>query len=125
MEQEIRQDLILGSRCFSNYFWAISLFIGGLGFILAGFSSYFNVNFLPFANPSELVFIPQGLVMIFYGMLSFSFSTYIFIPNSFILIIQPHAFKDLCFAAVTCLTYIHIQHDTLDRPIKEEFWGLS
>ena len=69
MEQEIRQDLILGSRCFSNYFWAIFLFIGGLGFILAGFSSYFNVNFLPFANTSELIFIPQGLVMIFYGNL--------------------------------------------------------
>lgn len=79
MEQEIRQDLILGSRCFSNYFWAIFLLIGGLGFILAGFSSYFNVNFLPFANPSELVFLPQGLVMIFYGMLSLSFSIYIFI----------------------------------------------
>jgi len=79
MEQEIRQDLILGSRCFSNYFWAIFLLIGGLGFILAGFSSYFNINFLPFANPSELVFLPQGLVMIFYGMLSLSFSIYIFI----------------------------------------------
>ena len=84
MEKEIRQDLILGSRCFSNYFWAIFLLVGGSGFMLAGLSSYFNKNFLPFANPSELVFIPQGLIMIFYGMLSFSLSVYIFVTIYFI-----------------------------------------
>jgi hypothetical protein len=77
MEQEIRQDVIIGSRRFSNYFWAIFLLLGGLGFLLAGVSSYFNRNFLPFSNPSELVFIPQGLVMMFYGTLSLGLSTYI------------------------------------------------
>ena len=79
MQNEIRQDQIVGSRRFSNYFWAISLLFGGLSFLLAGFSSYFKFNFLPFANPVELVFIPQGLVMIFYGTLSFSISIYIFL----------------------------------------------
>ena len=77
MEQQIRQDKILGSRRFSNYFWAIFLFLGGLGFLLAGMSSYFNINFLPFSNSSELVFIPQGLVMMFYGTLSLGLSFYI------------------------------------------------
>jgi|TARA_B110000240_G_scaffold169246_1_gene192094 hypothetical protein len=77
MEQETRQDVIIGSRRFSNYFWAIFLLLGGLGFLLAGISSYFSKNFLPFSNPSELVFIPQGLVMMFYGTLSFGLSTYI------------------------------------------------
>ena len=77
MEQEIRQDIIIGSRRFSNYFWTIFLLLGGLGFLLAGISSYFNKNFLPFSNPSELVFIPQGLVMMFYGTLSLGISTYI------------------------------------------------
>jgi uncharacterized membrane protein YsdA (DUF1294 family) len=72
MQNEIRQDQIVGSRRFSNYFWAISLFFGGIGFLLAGLSSYFKINLLPFANTVELVFIPQGLVMIFYGTLSFS-----------------------------------------------------
>ena len=70
MEQEIRQDKIVGSRRFSNYFWAFFLFFGGLGFLLAGISSYFKINLLPFTNPTELVFIPQGLVMMFYGTLS-------------------------------------------------------
>jgi hypothetical protein len=55
----------------------IFLFVGGLGFLLAGISSYFKINLLPFANPTELVFIPQGLVMMFYGTLSLGFSIYI------------------------------------------------
>lgn len=77
MENEIRQDIIVGSRRFSNYFWSVFLFFGGIGFLLAGMSSYFKVNLLPFANPTELVFIPQGLVMMFYGTLSFGVSVYI------------------------------------------------
>ena len=77
MQNEIRQDQILGSRRFSNYFWSFFLLIGGLSFLLAGISSYFKINLLPFANPTELVFIPQGLVMMFYGTLSLGFSLYI------------------------------------------------
>jgi hypothetical protein len=79
MQNKIRQDKIVGSRRFSNYFWSVFLFIGGLGFLLAGLSSYFKINFLPFANPTELVFIPQGLVMMFYGSLSLAISLYIII----------------------------------------------
>ncbi len=77
MQTEIRQDKILGSRRFSNYFWSFFLLIGGLSFLLAGISSYLKINLLPFANPTELVFIPQGLVMMFYGTLSLGFSLYI------------------------------------------------
>jgi len=79
MQNEIRQDKIIGSRRFSNYFWSVFLFIGGLGFFLAGISSYFKINLLPLTNTTELVFIPQGLVMIFYGTLSLSISCYIII----------------------------------------------
>jgi len=77
MEKDIRRDTIVGSRRFSNYFWAFFLLFGGIGFLLAGISSYFKINLLPFANPTELVFIPQGLVMMFYGTLSFGMSIYI------------------------------------------------
>jgi hypothetical protein len=79
MENEIPQDTIVGSRRFSNYFWSFFLFFVRIGFLLAGMSSYFKVNLLPFANPTELVFIPQGLVMMFYGTLSFGVSIYILI----------------------------------------------
>ena len=76
MQNEIRQDKILGSRRLSNYFWSFFLFIGGFGFLLAGMSSYFKVNLLPFSNTSQLVFIPQGVVMMFYGTLSLGISIY-------------------------------------------------
>lgn len=77
MKNEIRQDIIVGSRRFSNYFWTFFLFIGGLSFLLAGVSSYLDINFLPFSNPKELIFIPQGLIMMFYGTLSFGLGVYI------------------------------------------------
>ena len=77
MQNEIRRDEILGSRRFSNYFWSVVLFLGGIGFLLAGISSYLKINLLPFTNSTELVFIPQGLVMMFYGTLSFGISVYI------------------------------------------------
>lgn len=79
MQNDIRQEKITGSRRFSNYFWSFFLFAGGFGFLLAGISSYFKTNLLPFADTSELVFIPQGIVMMFYGTLSLGFSIYIFI----------------------------------------------
>jgi hypothetical protein len=79
MQNKIRQDKIVGSRRFSNYFWSFFLFFGGLGFLLAGISSYFKINFLPFADPTELAFIPQGVVMMFYGTLSLGISVYILI----------------------------------------------
>ena len=44
---------------------------------MAGISSYLKINLLPFTNSTELVFIPQGLVMMFYGTLSFGISIYI------------------------------------------------
>lgn len=83
MENEIRQDTIVGSRRFSNYFWSFFLFFGGLAFLLAGISSYFQVDLLPFLNSTELVFIPQGLVMMFYGTLSFTISIYIILTLLF------------------------------------------
>jgi hypothetical protein len=79
MQNDIRQDKIIGSRRFSNYFWSLFLFVGGLGFLLAGISSYFKINLLPFTDTKELVFIPQGVVMMFYGTLSLGFSIYIII----------------------------------------------
>jgi len=79
MQRNIRQDKIVGSRRFSNYFWTFFLFIGGICFLLAGLSSYLKLNLLFFTNTTELVFIPQGIVMVFYGALSLSISFYIFL----------------------------------------------
>jgi hypothetical protein len=77
MYDQIRQDNIVGSRRFSNFFWTFFLSIGGLLFLLAGISSYSKINLLPFTDTTELVFIPQGIVMMFYGTLSLGLSIYI------------------------------------------------
>ena len=44
----LKRDIIVGSRRFSNYFWTIILFFGGLGFLSAGISSYLQNNLLLF-----------------------------------------------------------------------------
>jgi hypothetical protein len=62
----LRQE-VLGSRRPSNYFWAVIVSIGGLGFLLAGLSSYLKVNLLLVSDTSALQFIPQGVALLFYG----------------------------------------------------------
>jgi hypothetical protein len=63
----LRQE-VLGSRRFSNYLWATVSALGGIGFFLSALSSYLKVNLLPFSDPTQLVFIPQGIAMGFYGL---------------------------------------------------------
>jgi hypothetical protein len=75
--ENLRYDLILGSKRFSNYIWALLTFIGGFGFLLAGLSSYLEVELLPFGNTNEIVFIPQGIVMTFYGTIGSLFSLFL------------------------------------------------
>jgi Ycf4 len=58
---------VLGSRRFSNYWWATIVTLGATGFLLAGVSSYLKVNLLIVTDPTQLVFVPQGLVMGLYG----------------------------------------------------------
>nr|YP_010338292.1 photosystem I assembly protein Ycf4 [Bangia atropurpurea]UNJ18242.1 photosystem I assembly protein Ycf4 [Bangia atropurpurea] len=75
----MRKDVILGSRRFSNYWWATTIFIGALGFLLAGLSSYFQTDLLPFTHSTELVFIPQGIVMTFYGSVGLFLSSFLWL----------------------------------------------
>ena len=70
---------ILGSRRWSNYLWAVVTAIGGTGFLLAGLSSYTGTNLLPFADPTQLIFIPQGIAMCFYGTIGLLISTYLWL----------------------------------------------
>jgi hypothetical protein len=76
--QVLRQPVV-GSRRFSNYFWAVIVQIGGAGFLLAGLSSYLRVNLLPFSDPMQLIFVPQGLAMGFYGVAATLLGLYLWI----------------------------------------------
>lgn len=73
----IKRDIIRGSRRFSNFFWAGVLFLGGVGFLIAGISSYLGKKILPVFNPTELSFLPQGLIMTFYGIIGLTLGIYI------------------------------------------------
>jgi hypothetical protein len=64
----IKYDLILGSKRFSNYFWMSSTLLGGAGFLIVGLSSYPNLQ-IPYFKTTFISFIPQGIVMIFYGFI--------------------------------------------------------
>lgn len=76
----IRRYIIIGERRFSNYWWAIVIFLGSCGFLFTGISSYvgtYNPTLLPFLDFKNIVpFFPQGLLMSFYGGLGFLLSLY-------------------------------------------------
>lgn len=76
-ENLIKRNIIIGSRRFSNFFWAGTLFFGGFGFLITGISSYYGKKILSILNISELSFLPQGLIMTFYGIIGLSLSFYI------------------------------------------------
>jgi hypothetical protein len=75
--ENIRRDMVIGSRRFSNYWWAVVLTIGGFGFLLTGISSNLQKNLLPFINYQDIQFFPQGLVMSFYGIIALILSLYL------------------------------------------------
>jgi hypothetical protein len=74
----LRQS-ILGSRRFSNYWWATIVSLGAGGFFLAGLSSYLRMNLLPFTDSSQLVFLPQGIALSFYGVAGILLATYLWL----------------------------------------------
>lgn len=77
-EKTVLRREILGARRPSNYFWAAVTAVGGVGFFLAGLSSYLHTNLLPFSDlPAQLVFIPQGIAMTFYGVAALLLCTYL------------------------------------------------
>ena len=73
----VRYNLILGSKRISNYFWLMVSFLGGIGFFLAGLSSYLQVQILPFTRVDNISFIPQGIVMTFYGSIGILLSLFL------------------------------------------------
>jgi len=76
---KVQKDTIIGSRRLSNYWWATIIFIGGLNFFLVGLSSYLNKKILPFPISDDLVFLPQGVVMTFYGTIGILVSVFLWL----------------------------------------------
>ncbi|YP_003933971.1 photosystem I assembly protein ycf4 (chloroplast) [Eucalyptus grandis] len=70
-------ELIVGSRKISNFCWAFILFLGSLGFVLVGSSSYLGKNLISLVPSQQILFFPQGIVMSFYGIAGLFISSYL------------------------------------------------
>ena len=67
MNETIIKENIVGARNVNSVVIMIILMVAGIGFFLAGLSSYLNINLLQLTDTSQIVFIPQGIAMLFYG----------------------------------------------------------
>jgi len=71
------KEKIPGARTVKNFVVIIILFFAGLSFFLVGLSSYFHQNFFFLTNTSDILFIPQGITMLFYGTSALGLFTYL------------------------------------------------
>jgi hypothetical protein len=76
-DADVLEQSVLGSRRLSNFLVAAAVTLGGVGFLLASLSSHYGRNLLPGLHPSELPWVPQGLVMGLYGVAALLLSTYL------------------------------------------------
>ena len=64
---KIIREEIIGARNINTFVTMVILFIAGLGFFLAGLSSYLDMNLLQLTDTSSIRFVPQGIALLFYG----------------------------------------------------------
>lgn len=77
--ENLLSQKVLGSRRFSNYWWASIVTMGASGFFLASISSYLKVNLLIVTDATQLIFVPQGLVMGLYGSAGLLLAIYLWL----------------------------------------------
>lgn len=79
MNETIIREEIIGARNLRSIVTMIVLLLAGLGFFLAGLSSYFHKNLLLITDITEISFIPQGIAMLFYGTGAIGLGIYLFL----------------------------------------------
>jgi hypothetical protein len=77
MNNDIIKENITGARNFSSFIVFLVLLLAGTSFFLAGLSSYLKINLLFLTNTENILFIPQGITMLFYGTSAIGISIYI------------------------------------------------
>ncbi|CAI8180736.1 MAG: photosystem I assembly protein Ycf4 [Prochlorococcus sp.] len=78
-QAQLLEQSVVGARRLTNQLMAVVVSIGGTGFLLASSSSYLGRNLLPIGNPSSLAFVPQGLIMGFYGIAALLLALYLWV----------------------------------------------
>nr|YP_009395361.1 photosystem I assembly protein [Polysiphonia infestans]ARW64341.1 photosystem I assembly protein [Polysiphonia infestans] len=74
---QVKKFNIKGSRRFSNYWWASTILIGGIGFFSVGITSYLGLVMNLNLYLKNIYFIPQGAVMTFYGLTAIFISLFL------------------------------------------------
>lgn len=76
---QVLEQSVLGSRRLSNLAMAMVVSLGGIGFLLASASSRLGRDLLPMGHASQLIWVPQGLVMGLYGLAAVLLATYLWL----------------------------------------------
>jgi len=76
MNETVIRNEITGARNIRSIIVMLILFLAGLGFFLAGLSSYLKTNLLYISDTSEITFVPQGIALLFYGTGAIGLSLY-------------------------------------------------
>jgi uncharacterized membrane protein YdbT with pleckstrin-like domain len=79
---EVFEQRVTGARRWSNLVVAVAVTLGGTGFLLASLSSRLGRNLLPMLHASDLSWIPQGIVMGFYGLSALALASYLWVVIS-------------------------------------------
>jgi hypothetical protein len=73
-----------GAANFTNICWAFILLLGSSGFLTLGIFSYLNpIGLMPSTSTGDIQFIPQGLVMSFYGTAGLFLGSYLWLTIFF------------------------------------------
>jgi hypothetical protein len=76
---KVFEQRVLGARRVSNVIVASAVSLGGIGFLLASLSSRLGHDLLPMLHAAELIWIPQGIVMGFYGLAALGLASYLWV----------------------------------------------
>jgi hypothetical protein len=72
-EEILKEKIVEPNKNIKNLINGI-LFLGSLGFLIIGISSYLKFNIFEMLNANEIIFFPQGITMFFYGIIGIFFS---------------------------------------------------
>ena len=78
IENTIKEEII-GARNKGSILTMFILFFAGIGFFLVGLSSYLGINLIQITETKDISFIPQGIVMLFYGTGAIGIAIYLLI----------------------------------------------
>lgn len=77
MTNLVIKEPISGARNLKTFLTMILLFLGGASFFLAGLSSFLKINLLSLTDTTNILFIPQGIALLFYGTIALALSFFL------------------------------------------------